>query len=47
MKSLANIVRKKEEKRFEPEGSEKYKEMNSNVKRFMKKTKENWTRTVL
>ena len=29
-------------KRFEPEGSEKYKEVNSNIKRCMKKTKENW-----
>ena len=29
-------------KRFEPEGSEKYKEVNSNIKRCMKKAKENW-----
>ena len=29
-------------KRFEPEGSEKYKEVNNNVKRCMKKAKENW-----
>ena len=28
-------------KRFEPEGSEKYKEMNHNIKRCMKKAKEN------
>ena len=28
-------------KRFEPEGSEKYKEVN-NIKRCMKKAKENW-----
>ena len=29
-------------KRFEPEGSEKYKEVNNNIKRSMKKAKENW-----
>ena len=29
-------------KRFEPEGSEKCKEVNINIKRCMKKTKENW-----
>ena len=29
-------------KRFEPEGSEKCKEVNSNIKRYMKKAKENW-----
>ena len=29
-------------KRFEPEGAEKYKEVNNNIKRCMKKTKENW-----
>ena len=28
--------------RFEPEGSEKYKEVNNNIKRCMKKAKENW-----
>ena len=27
---------------FEPEGSEKYKKMNNNVKKCMKKAKENW-----
>ena len=27
---------------FKPEGSEKYKEVNNNIKRFMKKSKENW-----
>ena len=27
---------------FEPEGSEKYKEVNNNIKRCMKKAKENW-----
>ena len=29
-------------KRLEPEGSEKYKEVHNNIKRCMKKTKENW-----
>ena len=29
-------------KRFEPEGSEKYKEVNNKVKRCMEKAKENW-----
>ena len=29
-------------KRFEPEGSEKYREVNNNIKRCMKKAKENW-----
>ena len=33
---------KKKKKRFEPEGSEKYKEVNNNIKRCMKKAKENW-----
>ena len=28
-------------KRFEPEGAEKYKEVNNNIKRCMKKAKEN------
>ena len=28
--------------RFEPEGSEKYKEVNNNIKRCMKKAKENY-----
>ena len=27
---------------FEPEGSEKYKEVNNSIKRCMKKAKENW-----
>ena len=31
-----------EKKRFEPEGSEKYMEVNNNIKRCMKKAKENW-----
>ena len=29
-------------KSFEPEGAEKYNEVNNNIKRCMKKTKENW-----
>ena len=29
-------------KRFEPEGSEKYEEVNNNIKRRRKKAKENW-----
>ena len=29
-------------KRFEPEGSQKYREVNNNIKRCMKKSKENW-----
>ena len=29
-------------KRFEPEGAEKYVEVNNNIKRCMKKAKENW-----
>ena len=29
-------------KRFEPEGSKKYKEVNNNIKRCMKKAKENY-----
>ena len=29
-------------KRFEPEGSEKYKEVKNNIKRCMKKANENW-----
>ena len=30
------------EKRLKPEGSEKYNEMNNNIKRYMKKAEENW-----
>ena len=29
-------------KRFEPEGAVKYKEVNNNIERCMKKAKENW-----
>ena len=35
-------MRELRKKRFEPEGSEKYKEVNNNIKRCMKKAKENW-----
>ena len=31
-----------EKKRVEPEGSEKYKKVNNNIKRCMKRAKENW-----
>ena len=31
-----------EKERFEPEGAAKYKEVNNNIKRCMKKAKENW-----
>ena len=39
---LCNKTRELRKKRFEPEGSEKYKEVNNNIKRCMKKAKENW-----
>ena len=35
-------TRELRKKRFEPEGSEKYKEVNNNIKRCMKKAQENW-----
>ena len=41
---LCDKRRELRKKRFEPEGSEKYKEVNNNVKRCMKKAKENWIR---
>ena len=31
-----------EKEKIEPEGSEKYKEVNNNIKRCLKKAKENW-----
>ena len=31
-----------EKETIEPEGSEKYKQVNNNIKRCMKKAKENW-----
>ena len=39
---LCNKRRELRKKRFEPEGTEKYKEVNNNIKRCMKKAKENW-----
>ena len=39
---MYNKRRKMRKGRFEPEGSEKYKEVNNNIKRCMKKAKENW-----
>ena len=38
---LCDKTRELRKKRFEPEGSEKYKEVN-NIKRCMKKARENW-----
>ena len=39
---LCDERRELRKKRFEPEGSKKYKEVNNNIKRCMKKIKENW-----
>ena len=39
---LCDKRRELRKKKFEPEGSEKYKEVNNNIKRCMKKAKENW-----
>ncbi|WP_419592589.1 hypothetical protein, partial [Thiolapillus sp.] len=39
---LCDKRRELRKKRFEPEGSEKYKAVNNNIKRCMKKAKENW-----
>ena len=39
---LCNKRRELRKKRFEPEESEKYKEVNNNIKRCMKKAKGNW-----
>ena len=39
---LCNKRRKFRKKRFEYEGSGKYKEVNKNINRCMKKAKENW-----
>ena len=36
---LCDKRREMRKKRFEPEGSEKYKEVNNNIKRFMKRLK--------
>ena len=40
--NLCDKRRELRKKRFEPEGSEKYKEVNNNIKMCMKKAKENW-----
>ena len=39
---LCDNRRELRKKRFAPEGPEKYKEVNNNIKRCMKKAKENW-----
>ena len=39
---LCDRRRELRRKRFEPEGSEKYREVNNKIKRCMKKAKENW-----
>ena len=39
---LCDKRRKLRKKRFEPEGSEKYKEVNNTIKRCVKKATENW-----
>ena len=39
---LCDKRRELRKKRFKPEGSEKYKEVNSNIKRCIKRAKENW-----
>ena len=39
---LCDKRKEQRKKQFEPEGSEKYKEVNNNIKRCMKKAKENW-----
>ena len=40
---LCDRRRELRKKRFEPEGSEKYRKVNKNIKRCMKNAKENWT----
>ena len=39
---LCDKRRELRKKRFQPEGAVKYKEVNNNIKRSMKKAKENW-----
>ena len=39
---LCDKRRKLKKERFKPERSEKYKKVNNNIKRYMKKAKENW-----
>ena len=41
---LCDRRRELRKKRSEPEGSEKYREVNNNIKRCKKKSKENWIR---
>ena len=40
---LCDRRREPRKKRFEPEGSEKYTEVSNNIKRCMKKARDNWT----
>ena len=42
-KDLCYNRRELRKKRFKPEGPEKYKEVNNNIKKSMKMAKENWT----
>ena len=42
MLDLCDKRRELRKKTFEPEGSEKYKEVNKNIKRCTKKAQENW-----
>ena len=42
MLDLCDNRRELRKKRFEPEGSEKYKEVNKNIKRCTQKAQENW-----
>ena len=42
MRDLCAKRRELRKKRFEPDGAAKYKEVNNNIKRCMKKAKENW-----
>ena len=42
MLDLCNKRRELGKKRFKPEGSERYEEVKNNIKRCMKKAKENW-----
>ena len=40
---LCNKRRELKKKTFEPERSERYREVHNNIKQFVKKAKENWT----
>ena len=42
IRDLCDKRRELRKQRFEPEGSEKYTEVNNNIKRCMKQAKENW-----